>query len=88
VACPLQPHHLHVRDARRATMDTTVLREMPPGRVIRHELQAIRGKWPWLVALAIALIVLGTIMLGFPVASTLATGGPGVSHDRFGSAAD
>ena len=40
---------------------------------IRHDLQAIRGKWIWLVVLGIALIVLGTILLGFPVIATLAT---------------
>ena len=41
--------------------------------MIRHELQAIRGKWLWLVVLGIALIVLGTILLGSPVIATLAT---------------
>jgi uncharacterized membrane protein HdeD (DUF308 family) len=54
-------------------MDTAIRSEMPLGRVLRHELQAIRGKWIWLVALGVALIVLGTIMLGFPVVATLAT---------------
>ena len=54
-------------------MNTTVPHELPIGRLIRHDLQAIRGKWIWLVALGVALIVLGTIMLGFPVSSTLAT---------------
>lgn len=54
-------------------MGTTVQPETPLGRVIRHELQAIRGKWVWLVALGIALIVLAMIMLGFPVVATLAT---------------
>jgi len=41
--------------------------------MIRHELQAIRGKWVWLVALGVALMVLGAILLASPVASTLAT---------------
>ena len=54
-------------------MSATVLSAKPPGNVIRHELRAIRGKWIWLVSLGIALIVLGAIMLGFPVSSTLAT---------------
>ncbi|QDV34756.1 HdeD family acid-resistance protein [Tautonia plasticadhaerens] len=54
-------------------MNTTVLREMPLRTAIRHELQAIRGKWAWLVALGVALIVLGTTLIGFPVISTLAT---------------
>jgi len=46
---------------------------IPLRKAIRHELQAIRGKWIWLVALGIALIVLGTIFLGAPVIATLAT---------------
>jgi uncharacterized membrane protein HdeD (DUF308 family) len=54
-------------------MSTTILRETPLRRMISHELQAIRGKWGWLVGLGIALIVLATIMLGFPVVATLAT---------------
>ena len=54
-------------------MNTTVLHETPLRRVIRHELQAIRGKWIWLVVLGIGLIVLGTIMLGSPVIATLAS---------------
>src|SRR3974377_1879676 len=52
---------------------TTRLPETPLRKVIRHELQAIRGKWIWLVVLGIALIVLGTILLGSPVIATLAT---------------
>ncbi|WP_406696166.1 HdeD family acid-resistance protein [Singulisphaera sp. Ch08] len=54
-------------------MSTTDLQQRPLGRVIRHELEAIRSKWIWLVALGVALIVLATIMLGFPVVATLAT---------------
>ncbi len=42
-------------------------------KVIRHELGAIQGKWIWLVVLGIVLIVLGTILLSFPVITTLAT---------------
>ena len=48
-------------------MSSTSLPETPLRKVIRHELQAIRGKWLWLVVLGIALIVLGTILLGSPV---------------------
>ncbi len=44
----------------------------PLRKAIRHELRAIRGKWIWLVALGIALIVLGTILLGSPAIATLA----------------
>ncbi len=54
-------------------MSTTGFPETPLRKVIRHELQAIRGEWIWLVLLGIALIVLGTILLGFPVIATLAT---------------
>lgn len=54
-------------------MSATNLRETPLAHAIRHEIQAIRGKWIWLVALGVALIALGTIMLGFPVITTLAT---------------
>ena len=52
---------------------STSLPETPLRKVIRHELQAIRGKWLWLLGLGIALIVLGTILLGSPVIATLAT---------------
>jgi uncharacterized membrane protein HdeD (DUF308 family) len=59
--------------SRSATMNATVLPEAPFPGVLRHELRAIRNKWIWLVALGIALIVLGTILLGFPLVATLAT---------------
>jgi uncharacterized membrane protein HdeD (DUF308 family) len=54
-------------------MTATGLAETPLRNAIRHELQAIRGKWVWLVALGIALIVLGVVLLGFPVITTMAT---------------
>ena len=54
-------------------MSSTSFPGTPLRKAIRHELQAIRGKWIWLVALGIALIVLGTILLGSPVIATLAT---------------
>ena len=54
-------------------MSSSSLPKTPFLKVIRHELQAIRGKWIWLVVLGIALIVLGTILLGSPVIATLAT---------------
>jgi len=54
-------------------MSTAGLSETPLRKVIRHEIQAIRGKWIWLVVLGIALIVLGTALLGSPVVATLAT---------------
>src|SRR5262245_24975351 len=54
-------------------MSITVLRETPFRKAIRHELQAIRGEWIWLVVLGVSLIVLGTILLGSPVIAILAT---------------
>jgi uncharacterized membrane protein HdeD (DUF308 family) len=54
-------------------MSTSGFSDTPPRKVIRHEIQAIRGKWIWLVVLGIALIVLGTVLLGSPVIATLAT---------------
>jgi uncharacterized membrane protein HdeD (DUF308 family) len=54
-------------------MSTADFRETPLRSAIRHELQAIRGKWIWLVVLGVCLIVLGTILLGSPVIATLAT---------------
>src|SRR5947209_6833285 len=54
-------------------MSSTSLPGTPLRNAIRHELQAIRGKWLWLVVLGIALIVLGVILLGSPVIATLAT---------------
>src|SRR4051794_4392125 len=35
-------------------------------RAMRHELEAIRGNWGWLLALGIVLIVVGTIAIGMP----------------------
>jgi uncharacterized membrane protein HdeD (DUF308 family) len=54
-------------------MSTTVLRETALRNAIRHELQAIRDEWMWLVVLGVSQIVLGTILLGSPVIATLAT---------------
>jgi uncharacterized membrane protein HdeD (DUF308 family) len=42
-------------------------------RVLRHELEAIRGNWAWFVALGIILIVVGTIAVAMPILSTLAS---------------
>jgi uncharacterized membrane protein HdeD (DUF308 family) len=54
-------------------MSTPGLSDTPLRKVIRHELQAIRGKWIWLVVLGIALILLGTVLLSTPVVASLAT---------------
>jgi uncharacterized membrane protein HdeD (DUF308 family) len=42
-------------------------------RVLRHELEAIRGTWSWILALGIILIVVGTIAVAMPVVAGLAT---------------
>lgn len=42
-------------------------------RVLRHELEAIRGNWGWFLALGIVLIVVGTIAIGMPFAGSLAS---------------
>lgn len=42
-------------------------------RVLRHELDAIRGRWVWILALGIILIVIGTIAIGMPLATSLAS---------------
>ena len=42
-------------------------------RVLRHELVAIRGQWAWLLMLGIILVVVGTIAIGMPLLTTLAT---------------
>ena len=42
-------------------------------RVLRHELEAIRGNWGWILALGIILIVVGTIAVATPLVATLAS---------------
>jgi uncharacterized membrane protein HdeD (DUF308 family) len=42
-------------------------------RILRHELEAIRGNWGWLLGLGIALIVVGTLAIGAPLIASLAT---------------
>jgi uncharacterized membrane protein HdeD (DUF308 family) len=42
-------------------------------RVLRHELDAIKGKWAWILALGIVLIIVGTIAVAMPLVATLAT---------------
>jgi uncharacterized membrane protein HdeD (DUF308 family) len=42
-------------------------------RILRHELEAIRGNWGWLLALGIILIVLGTAAVAMPFLASLAT---------------
>ncbi len=47
--------------------------ESPPVAELRRAFTALRGKWPWLVLLGTALIVLGLLALGSPWVATLAT---------------
>ena len=42
-------------------------------RVLRHELEAIRGQWVWLLVLGIVLVVAGTLAIGMPLVASLAT---------------
>jgi uncharacterized membrane protein HdeD (DUF308 family) len=42
-------------------------------RVLRHELEAIRGHWAWFLALGAILIIVGTIAVGMPLVASLAT---------------
>lgn len=42
-------------------------------RVLRHELEAIRGNWGWILALGIVLIVVGTLAIGMPFAGSMAS---------------
>jgi len=42
-------------------------------RVLRHELEAIRGNWGWLLALGIVLVVVGTGAVAAPWVASLAS---------------
>jgi uncharacterized membrane protein HdeD (DUF308 family) len=42
-------------------------------RVLRHELEAIRGNWGWILALGIVLVVVGTIAVAMPFIASLAS---------------
>jgi uncharacterized membrane protein HdeD (DUF308 family) len=42
-------------------------------RVLRHELEAIRGNWGWILALGIVLVVVGTLAIVMPLAASLAS---------------
>ncbi len=46
-----------------------------PRGLVRHELEVLHGNWGWYLALGIALIVLGTLALGVPLVTTMATVG-------------
>jgi uncharacterized membrane protein HdeD (DUF308 family) len=42
-------------------------------RSLRHELEAIRGRWIWLVVLGIAMVVFGTLAIAAPFIASIAT---------------
>ena len=42
-------------------------------RVLRHELEVLRGEWLWFLVLGILLIVIGTIAIGAPFVTGLTT---------------
>ena len=42
-------------------------------RVLRHELEAIRGQWVWLLVLGIVLVVAGTLAIGQPLVASVVT---------------
>jgi uncharacterized membrane protein HdeD (DUF308 family) len=42
-------------------------------RVLRHELEAIRGNWGWILALGIILVLIGTVAIAMPLAASLAS---------------
>jgi uncharacterized membrane protein HdeD (DUF308 family) len=42
-------------------------------RVLRHELEVIRGNWSWILALGIILIIVGTGAIAMPIVAGLAT---------------
>ena len=52
---------------------STPSREPIIRRALRHELEEFGDRWPWLVGLGVALIVLGVIALGAPFVMGLTT---------------
>lgn len=42
-------------------------------KVLRHELEAIRGNWGWILAPGIVLIVVGTLAIAMPFAASMAS---------------
>jgi uncharacterized membrane protein HdeD (DUF308 family) len=42
-------------------------------RALRHELEAIRGNWGWVLALGVILVILGTVAVATPFVASLAT---------------
>src|SRR5262245_26096510 len=65
-----RPPSSRPRESRVSTMSTGF--ERPIVAALRHELGALRGNWFWFVLLGIALVVLGTVALGYVVIASLA----------------
>jgi uncharacterized membrane protein HdeD (DUF308 family) len=42
-------------------------------RVLRHELEAIKGHWVWILVLGIVLVLVGTVAVMMPLVATFAT---------------
>ena len=42
-------------------------------RILKHELEALRGEWLWFLILGIMLIVLGVVAIGAPLVTGIAT---------------
>jgi uncharacterized membrane protein HdeD (DUF308 family) len=42
-------------------------------RVLRHELEVIKGHWVWILVLGIILVITGTVAVSAPLVATLAT---------------
>ncbi len=42
-------------------------------RAMRHELEAIRGNWGWILALGIVLIVIGTLAVAMPFVASISS---------------
>src|SRR5438067_13658918 len=72
VAGVAAPVGIHSPSTEHATMSTPIDVRMTR-KVLRHELEAIRGNWGWILALGIILIVVGTIAVAMPFMATLAS---------------
>ncbi len=53
--------------------DVVVVGDPKFRRQLRHELEAIRGRWGWLLALGILLVVFGMVAIALPMLASLAT---------------
>lgn len=53
--------------------DAEVLEKRRVRRELRHELEVIRGRWPWLIGLGIVLVVAGVLAISLPLVASLTT---------------